>query len=98
MGAQWKNRLNLGDIFQDDDMPLEEKRDVIVARIKASGWYRREIKRDDCCDLFYIVDELADVDSDDYFNVVWNALYDWCDVDKRVWLDVWSKPKVEAGA
>jgi hypothetical protein len=77
----WLHTLTLTDVFHNDDLTLEEKRDAIVRRIKAAPWYSED---DD--DLYWLVDELADVDTDSYFDAVFNAFYDWAD-DHRVWVE-----------
>jgi hypothetical protein len=79
---RWDHKLNVSDVFNNDDLTMEQKRDKIVARIKASAFY----KPDDY-ELDEIVDELSQVDDEDYFDLVWNAFYDWCDIDKRVWIE-----------
>lgn len=79
--ARWKHTLYLKDVFHDDDMTLEQRRDAIVARIKAAPfWHGGE------WELADIVDELADVDTPSYFDAVWNAFYDWADAN-RVWVE-----------
>jgi hypothetical protein len=36
----WAGRLNVGDLFHNDGLTFIEKRDAIVARIKATRWYK----------------------------------------------------------
>lgn len=76
----WNHTLQIADIFHDDDMPLKEKRDEIVKRIKDAPFFDESD-----ADLIEVVEELAEVDSIMYFDAVWDAFYDWCD-DNRVWV------------
>ena len=82
---RWGHRLNLGDVFHDDDLTFEAKRDEIVCRIKAARWYD-----EDDTTLWSLVDELADTEHIDEFDVVWDHLYDWFDAE-RVWVVTWPE-------
>ena len=84
--VQWDHKLDVSDIFHNDDLTLEEKRDHIVARIKAAPFFDP-----DDLELDELVDELGQVDDTGYFDQVWNAFYDWCDIDKRVWIETWKR-------
>jgi hypothetical protein len=83
----WKHKLLLADVWNDDDLSLIEKRDVIVARIKKLPMY--DDTGDDDSDLWWIVDELSDVTNEEDFDVVWDGFYDWADTE-RVWVELWS--------
>lgn len=78
---RWDHRLNLADVFHNDDLTFEAKRDEIVHRIKAARFYR-----DDDWTLWSVVDELADTTDTDDFDNVWDAFYDWADAH-RVWVE-----------
>lgn len=93
-GRQWGYKLEVGDLFQDDDMPFLAKRDGVVARIKAAPFYMDEPGDDhDAEELYWIVDEMADTEDVDQFDSVWDAFYDWCDWDKRVWVETMRAPE-----
>ena len=77
----WLHKLRLADVFHNDDLTLEQRRDEIVRRIKAAPFYDEEDY-----DLFYIVDELADTDTAEWMDQVWDAFYDWADIN-RVWVE-----------
>ena len=83
---KWDYKLDVSDVFHDDDLTLEQKRDKIVARIKAAPFFDP-----DDLELDELVDELSQVDDEPYFDLVWNAFYDWCDIGKRVWIETWAK-------
>lgn len=75
--ANWKQTINIdwtGETFED-------RRDATVAALQASGW----VEKNDNLDM--LVDELSDTDNEDYFDLVWYAIYDEADYD-RVWLAV----------
>lgn len=76
----WKRKLNLVDIFHNDDMLLEQKRDEIVRRVKAAPFWDEED-----IELVEIIEEFEDVDTVGYFDAVWSAFYDWADVH-RIWV------------
>ncbi len=76
----WLLTINLRDVFRNEDMTFEERRDAIVARIRASGW----ITEDDWS-LDNLVEELGDVETTDEFDAVWDEIYNEADAD-RVWI------------
>lgn len=77
----WAHRLRLKDVFRNEEMTFEKRRDAIVQRIKASSWYT-----DDEYDLINTVEELEEASDADQFDEVWNYFYDWADVN-RVWVE-----------
>lgn len=81
---RWKYKLRVGDVFHDDEKSLAEKGQVIAARIKAAPFW--EGNRDE---LEPLVDELvdaADAEDEHWFDLVWDAFYDWADAE-RVWVE-----------
>jgi hypothetical protein len=76
----WLHKLQLADVFHNETYTREQRRDEIVKRIKAAPFYD-----EDDYDLFYIVDELADTDTAEWMDQVWDAFYDWAD-EHRVWV------------
>jgi hypothetical protein len=89
--AKWQYKLNVADVFHDEDKPFEEIRDAVVERIKRAPFYEAEPTTPAMDDLWCLVDELADTDTQSYFDMVWSAFYDWCDVDKRVWVETMNR-------
>src|SRR5271166_3314801 len=77
----WAHHLKLADVFHNDDLTFEEKRDAIVRRIRASAWFK---KYDEFDDLPMFVEELAEAEGNGSFNSVWSEIYDIADAD-RVW-------------
>jgi hypothetical protein len=81
----WDERLDVSDVFHNDDLTLEAKRDAIVDRIKRTRWYRRSDEYDT---LREIVEELSEVEDVEGFDCVWDALYDEADTGMwRVWVN-----------
>jgi len=80
----WERRIRVGDIFHNEDLTFEQRRDAIVKRIRASGWI--EASTYGFGDLDALVDELADARDADGFDEVWDAIYDIADYD-RVWIE-----------
>lgn len=74
---KWKHRLNLSDVFHNDDLEFEEIRDQTVARLKASSFYREVVsERFGFEDL---ADELGDTETVGQFDFIWNIVYDYAD-------------------
>jgi hypothetical protein len=88
---RWNHRLHLGDIFHNDDLTFEAKRDEIVRRIKAARWYR-----EGGYTIESIVEELAAAEDAAAFDDAWGLFYDWCD-GERVWVEtIRATPRVNA--
>lgn len=81
---EWEYTLRLGDIFHNEDMSFEQKRDEIVRRIKAAGFWD-----EDDYDLGEAVELLAEAEDVRDFDVYWDQFYDWAD-DNRVWVDTFG--------
>jgi hypothetical protein len=79
----WDGKLKLADVFHNDSLSFEEKRDAIVRRIRASRWFK---DYDEFDDLPLFVEELADTEDNGSFNAVWSEIYDIADAD-RVWIE-----------
>lgn len=75
----WKYTLNVADVWSNEGMTFQQRRDAIVRRLRKSPWHRSS---ETVRDLTY---ELADSETPDEFNVPWDALYDEADYD-RVWI------------
>jgi hypothetical protein len=79
----WEHEVNLADVFfHSDEVTFEQSRDGIVARIRASTWFKA---KDEYDDLVFLVEELADSESEDAFDYVWDQIYYVADYD-RVWI------------
>lgn len=73
----WDKRINLADVFHNQDLTFEQRRDAIVKRIYGSGWNSDE--------AYTLAADLADTQNAEEFDEVWNAVYDLADYD-RVWI------------
>jgi hypothetical protein len=80
--AAWEHKINLADVFHNDDLTFGESRDAIVSRVRASAWFKA---KDEYDDLVYLVEELADSERKYHFDYVWDEIYDIADCD-RVWI------------
>jgi hypothetical protein len=78
----WDRKISLADVFHNDEMGFEQKRDTIVARIRATRWLR-DYGEDG--DLPQFVEELAGARTPDEFDGPWDCIYDIADAD-RVWI------------
>jgi hypothetical protein len=78
----WAHKVNLRDVFHDDNLTFEQRRDAIVRRIRATTWFKQY---DEFDDLPMFVEELADAETKAAFNDVLDEIYDIADAD-RVWI------------
>lgn len=83
--VRWAGQLELGDMFHDESKPFEQRRDIIVERIRSAVWWD-----EDDYDLTTITEELSDTEGIDEFDEVWGQFYDWADAN-RVWVDTFGK-------
>lgn len=83
--AFWAERIELKDIFHNEDLTFEQRRDAIVKRLQESSWYKMSC--DDHPDMQELIDnDLAMAEDTDEFDVAWDILYDYADTD-RVWIN-----------
>lgn len=80
----WQHKIDVADIWNSDLPLIPDKRDRIVAKLRASSWFTG---CDEFDDLNEIVEELAEADTGHEFDRVWDALYDLADID-RVWIGI----------
>jgi hypothetical protein len=78
--AIWVDQINLADVFHSRALTFKQRRNIVVERIKASDWYRWN-----GADFRRTIAKLAKTRTPEAFDVVWNAVYDYADVD-RVWI------------
>lgn len=82
--------------WADPDMYV--KRDGIVAVMRSIPWYTEDQDADEFEDeLWWLVDEMSDVDSTDWFHSVWDSFYDYCD-EHKIWVDIHRPPMVEVSS
>jgi hypothetical protein len=77
----WHYTLKLGDIFHDDAMPFEQKRDEIVRRIKATTFWNP-----DNFELSDVMEGLEQADDVPEFDEAWADFYDYADRE-RIWVE-----------
>jgi hypothetical protein len=75
----WAHHLDVSDGFHNEALTFEQRRDRIVARLRASAWHM------DSETVQELTDELADSKNGDEFDGPWEDLYDEADHD-RVWI------------
>jgi hypothetical protein len=77
----WNYTLNLKDVWSNDELGFEEKRDTIVKRIKAALFYRQEWS----LGLEDIVEGLEGSEDITAFDCYFDDFYDFADAT-RVWV------------
>lgn len=78
----WKTTVKLQDVFHNDDLAFEEKRDLIVKRIRESNWDFYSENWDAVEEALDNLAESADVQE---FDAWWTDIYNYADLD-RVWI------------
>jgi len=94
---EWKEKLLIGDLWQDEGISDQSRVQGIWDRISDSDWYGRLSEVD--TDLYNIIDEMYDcayvigrgVFDPEWFDGIWDAFYDWCDLNS-VWVDLYEGP------
>lgn len=85
--ARWDYTLHLKDIFHNEDMTFEQRRDAIVRRIRLGKFFPDPIQSPyEYDDFDEIVCLLQEASTEHIFNYEWDSFYDWCD-DNRVWVE-----------
>ena len=79
----WAHTIRLGHLFHDDELTFEQKRDGLIRLVKASSWFKSQGA---ASELHEAIEELADTENGDDFDVVMSAVYDMADYD-RVWIN-----------
>lgn len=79
----WVSTIRIGDVWKNETLTFTERRDAIVARIKATLWYRNA---DEFSQLHEIVENLAEAADGDEWDGWWDDFYDEADY-ARVWID-----------
>jgi hypothetical protein len=92
----WRETIEVSDAFHDDKLSFDERRDAIVATVKASRWYKRaDRSAGRTPSLLYVVEALSDSETEDEFDSIWNDLYDMADRD-HVWINTHRGLKAKA--
>lgn len=93
MNRQWKKKVELGDVWNNEELEFTERRDVIVRRLKILAPWAARQDAQYSPDLTFaeLVEDLADCEDYDEFNLAWDELYDWADQGKRLWIDLWKE-------
>ena len=78
----WQHHIDVSDAFHNTDLEFEQRRDQIVHAFKTSAWVK---SLDDFHLMHTLLDELGDMEDEDSFDIVWNAIYDECDY-ARTWI------------
>lgn len=78
--AVWRERIQVGSWFGDDEAPFVARRDGIVAALRGSRFAQV------VPDVEMLVDELAETSTTVEFDMVWELIYDEAD-RSRVWIE-----------
>lgn len=76
--SAWRRSLDVSDIFRGD-APFEERRDLMVRRVRALDPNEEDGELQD------IADRLSDAETGDEWDGPWDEFYDWADWH-RVWV------------
>lgn len=82
--TRWRFKFDVSDVFHNDALTVAEKSKTIAERLRKVRWF--DLADDtDREDLLDYADAISCMDNADDFDHVWNAFYDWCDLN-RVWV------------
>lgn len=79
----WDRKISFADVFHNEDMTFEQRRDAIVARLRGSSWLKG---RDEFDNIVEAVDGLAGAEDAGEFDGWWDEIYDIAD-EERVWIE-----------
>lgn len=79
----WKRTIYLKDVWRNEELTFEQRRDEIVKRIRESSWLDSS---SDPAVLNECLDMLAEAPNTRYFDADFSNIYDLADVD-RVWIE-----------
>jgi hypothetical protein len=85
--TDWRHHIWLGDVFHDDSLSFEERRDAIVARLREDTWIA-----DHDSPPFkarQAIGKMSDAEESDAFDAAWDLMYDWADQNK-CWIDTFA--------
>jgi hypothetical protein len=82
----WDRKIRLADVWRNEAMTFEQRRDAIVRRLRVSSWVKG---CDEFDELPQAIGELSEVADANAFDEVWDLIYDLADAD-RVWIDTRS--------
>lgn len=80
----WAKEVYLGDVWRDEALSYEQRRDVIVERLHTSGWPAEDYLVEQ---LVLDISQTVDVEE---FDDCWAELLDRADL-ARVWIDTMSR-------
>jgi hypothetical protein len=80
----WHYKIRVRETWRDENLTFAERRDTIVARLRASRWFRESSNG---FDLSLIADELEAAGNARTFELIWEDLYGHADHD-RAWLEI----------
>lgn len=79
----WAHTVDVSSVWRDfDEEQVNASAQSLAALLKASAWYKAY---DEFSDLHQAVEELGDADTMEWFDAVWDGIYDLADYD-RVWV------------
>lgn len=86
MSPKWHYTFHIGELFHNDALTFEERRDAIMRRMRQQPWFA-QFDSDEC-----ITEDLETATDPDEWDEWWDQFYDWAD-RKRVWVNTFSKAK-----
>lgn len=75
----WQKTIDLVDVWNSTELSFAEKRDIVVERVRKSGWPNENSV------LSGLLDQMTDLDDVQEFDFLWDQVYDEADWD-RVWI------------
>jgi len=83
VSGAWRYVVRIADIYEMEAHPFEQKRDLVVERVKASDAMADEEFGETLTEL---IEELGVTDDPDEFDSVMDSIWDLGDTGKFLWL------------
>lgn len=83
----WNGKLDISDVFHNDELTIVQKTWTITTRIKGARWYADALE-DTCGEFDSILEELTDAAAEGdigWWDATWDAFYDHADA-LRIWV------------
>lgn len=77
----WEHRLDVSDVFHNDRLTFEARRDAIVKRLKDTRWYK-DADQIEFNGVYDVITELGNAEDTEEFDGWWDELYDLADTDR----------------
>ena len=83
-GGAWKHKVSVADVFHDEDLPFEKRRDGVVLALRMSPATSDGLEGEE---LIVLLEDLAETTNTVEFDSVWDDIYNLADGGKWMWIE-----------